>query len=81
MSNYKGANLSLKCTKTRLVAGLCPEPLGGAYVLHQTPNCNGRPPKRWDGRRGGLHLRGTEGRREGKGISPQRQGEYNKYRP
>jgi len=47
-----------------------PGTTGGAYVLHQTPNCNGRPPKRWDGRRGGLHLRGTEGRREGKGIPP-----------
>jgi len=64
LSNQKGANLCLKCTKIRLAAGLCPDLL---EELMGSP----RPPSR----NGGLLLRGTEGRREGtetegKGIPP-----------
>jgi len=53
MSNYKGANLSLKCTKTRLVAGLCPEPLGELM-------CSTRPLTAMDGLlRGGMEEEGA----------------------
>jgi len=35
------ANLFLKCTKIRLVAGLCPHPLGVLVRSPRTPSCNG----------------------------------------
>ena len=53
----RGKIVSLKFTKYRLAAGLRPDPLG---ELKRSP----RPPSR---NKGGLLLRGGEGRGEGKG--------------
>jgi len=60
-----GEIFSLKFTKYRLAAGLCPDPLG---ELKRSP----RPPSR---NKGGLLLRGGDGRGgEGKGGEGEREG-------
>ena len=53
----RGEVFSLKFTKYRLAAGLCPDPLGEL-------KCSPRPPSHNEG---GLLLRGGEGRVKGRG--------------